>query len=136
MTPAPPSRWRLVLALALPLLSSVAAAQSPAYSRAIPGFARPIGSADPAARVRYLGGADALPLRAHPGGSSAPDSYLYRRAGDGSYRPAVAPSIGSWPAAPVPSGDPALRLDLALPAQPDGMTTTRDAPRWTARRCQ
>lgn len=92
MTPAPPSRWRLALALAaIPLLPSVAAAQSPAYSRAIPGFARPIGSADPAARVRYLGGADTLPLRTHPGGSSAPDSYLYRRAGDGAYRPVTAP---------------------------------------------
>lgn len=98
MPSAEQSRWRWILVLAslwpamCPLLSPrTALAQSPPYSRAIPNYSRPFGSADPAARVRRLSGVESLALRAR-GNLSAThaDDYLYRRMADGSHVPITA----------------------------------------------
>ena len=98
MTPVQASRSRLALGLAVLGLAAIALlwpatapAQSPSYSRAIPSFPRPLGSADPAARVRRLGGVEAPALRARPGPAAAADDHLYRRMADGAYLPLTAP---------------------------------------------
>ena len=99
MTPVQASRSRLALGLAALGLAAIALlwpatapAQSPSYSRAIPSFPGPLGSADPAARVRRLGGIIEAPaLRARPGPAAAADDHLYRRMADGAYLPVTAP---------------------------------------------
>lgn len=85
--------WPALVLMAIPLLApATATAQSPSYSRAIPTFLRPIGSPDPATRVRRLVGVEALALRARPGTAATQDDYLYRLTPDGSYLPVTAPT--------------------------------------------
>lgn len=86
--------------------------EPPAFSRAIPAFARPPGLPDPAHRVRRLRATEAPPLRARLSGAAEP---LYRRAADGSYQEVRAPA---WQALDsgcrAAGGDPRRRLiDLA-----------------------
>lgn len=81
------TRWFVMSAL---LCAPAAIAQSPSYSRAIPSYARPLGSADPAARVRRLTGVEAPPLRVRGDGATQFDEYLYRRLSNGTYTPITA----------------------------------------------
>ncbi|MGV8941450.1 MAG: DUF2272 domain-containing protein [Lysobacter sp.] len=91
-----------------------ASAQEVAYDRTIPNFPRPVGSPDPAQRVRLLSGAEAPPLVARIGGQTEP---LFRRLADGNYAIVQAPrwqAVDTGCAARYGGGDPRSRMiDLA-----------------------
>lgn len=119
-----PVRPRLRHALSLGVVAALAGlstphqahAQAAGTSRAIPNFARPGGSPDPALRVEYRRGEDAPPMLVRTGENSF--DPLYRRQSDGSYAPARAAgyriAMSSCPSMPSIRTDPRTRMiDLA-----------------------